>query len=135
MSLQTPHEMLASDAFSTWLGVEILEVNPAKCTIKAEIREGFTNGFKVSHGGILFSLCDSAVAFAANTHDRVALSTQNSIHYVKAVKASDIITVTAKEISRSNKLGTYLAEAFNQHNELVAYFNGSVYFTSNKHTS
>lgn len=135
MSLQTPHDMLASDAFSTWLGVEILEVNLGTCVLKATIREEFTNGFKVSHGGILFSLCDSAVAFAANTHDSVGLSTQNSVHYVKAVKTGDVITVHAKEISRSTKLGMYLAEAFNQDKELVAYFNGSVYFTSNKHKS
>ena len=63
--------MMARDAFSRWLGIEVLEVRPRGVTIGMTVRDDMLNGFGVCHGGALFSLADSALAFACNTHGAI----------------------------------------------------------------
>lgn len=131
--LRIPEKMLADDKFSHWLGIQIEHITNGECRLKMTVRDEMTNGFKVSHGGIVFSLADSAVAFAANAHGKIAMSVDNSVHYAKAVFANDVLTATAIEKSRNNKTGHYSVLVSNQHNESVALFSGTVYFTSRTH--
>jgi acyl-CoA thioesterase len=88
------------------------------------------NGFNVSHGGIAFSLADSAFAFACNTHGNVTVAVDNSITYPAAVHAGDVLTAVATEESASRRLGYYRVDVRNQRGEVVALFRGTAYRTS-----
>ena len=84
-------EMYKSDKFSQWLGIEIVEIKEGYCKLKMKVREEMTNGFGIAHGGICFSIADTALAFAANSHNVKSLSIETSISLIKKVKAEDII--------------------------------------------
>ena len=123
-------KMLATDAFTEWLGIEVLESEVGNCKLKMTVREEMCNGFGIIHGGITFSLADSALAFSANPHGRLSLALECSISYPKAVNVGDELTATSEEISLTNKTGIYDIKVHNQHQELVAIFKGTVYRTS-----
>ena len=122
-------KMLANDAFSQWLGIEVLELKEGYCKLSMRMRDEMTNGFKIAHGGISYSLADSALAFASNSYGRQALSIETSISHLKSVKISDELIAEAKEISRSNKLGIYHV-TISSNNNLIADFKGTVYLSS-----
>lgn len=125
--------MLAKDAFSEWLGIEVLEIAPRRSTLQMQVRPEMVNGFGVSHGGIVYSLADSALAFACNTHGTVTMAIENSISYPKAVAVGDVLTAVADEESSSNKLGFYRVIVRNQKDEIVSTFRGTVYKTQREH--
>ena len=122
--------MLAKDEFSRWLGVDLLQLKPAYCVCRMLVRKEMLNGFGVAHGGVVFSLADSAFAFACNTQGRIAMSIENSITYPASVHAGDILTAVAEEESGTNRLGFYRVKVTNQLEEIVALFRGTVYKTS-----
>lgn len=125
--------MLAKDEFSRWLGVDVLQIKPAFCICRMLVRKEMLNGFGVAHGGIVFSLADSAFAFACNTQGRIAMSIENSITYPASVHPGDILTAVAEEESATNRLGFYRVQVTNQREEIVALFRGTVYRTSQEH--
>lgn len=127
------HGMLAKDAFSQWCGMEVLEIGACRSVVRMRVRPEMANGFGVSHGGIVYSLADSALAFAANTHGRVTVAIENSIAYPKAVRLGDVITATCEEESSSNRLGFYRVVVRNQKDEIVSTFRGTVYKTEKEH--
>ena len=124
------NKMFDQDAFSQWLGIEIIEVKDGHCKLKMTVRKEMLNGFQIAHGGIAYSLADSALAFASNSHGRKSLSVETSISHTVSVKEGDVLTVATKELSLSNKIGVYLITIINQSNEDVSYFKGTVYRTS-----
>ena len=124
------NKMFDQDAFSQWLGIEIIDVSEGFCQLKMTIRKEMLNGFQIAHGGIAYSLADSALAFASNSHGRKSLSVETSISHTVSVKEGDVLTVATKELSQSDKIGVYLITIINQSNEDVAYFKGTVYRTS-----
>ena len=119
-------KMYAKDGFSQWAGMEILAVAHGYAEVQMQVRTEMCNGFGVAHGGITFSLADSAFAFACNTYDGISVSIETSITHLKAVYTGDVLIAKAKEISRSRKLGTYLVE-IHRKDELVAHFKGTCY--------
>ena len=123
-------KMFNQDAFSQWLGVEIIDVSKGFCQLKMTVRKEMLNGFQIAHGGIAYSLADSALAFASNSHGRKSLSVETSISHTVSVKEGEVLTVVTKELSLSDKIGVYLITIINQSNEDVAYFKGTVYRTS-----
>jgi acyl-CoA thioesterase len=125
--------MLAKDAFSEWLGIEAIEIAPRRSTVRMTVRPEMVNGFGVSHGGIVYSLADSALAFACNTHGQVTVAIENSIAYPQPVVAGDVITAVAEEDSFTNKLGFYRVLVRNQNDMTVAIFRGTVYKTQREH--
>ena len=125
--------MLAKDRFSRWLGVEVEEIAPARCVCRMTVRDEMVNGFGVAHGGIVFSLADSAFAFACNTQGRIAMSIENAITYPMPVRPGDRLTAVASEESASRRLGFYRVDVTNQRSETVALFRGTVYKTSQEH--
>ena len=125
--------MVASDAFSRWLGIEVIEVAPKRSTCRMTVRSEMVNGFGVTHGGIAFSLADSAFAFACNTHGRVTVSIENSITYPAAIAVGDVLTAVAKEDAASGRLSYYSAEVRNQRNEVVGLFRGTAFRTEREH--
>jgi acyl-CoA thioesterase len=124
--------MLARDAFSRWLGVEVTALAPGACTTRMTVRDEMVNGFGVAHGAIVFALADSAMAFACNGHSAeptVTVSIENSVTYPAAVRVGDVLTACCEREAESGKLGYYRASVVNQNGETVALFRGTVYRT------
>ena len=126
--------MFEGDAFSKWLGIEIIEVSEGFCELKLVVREEMTNGFKIAHGGITYSLADSALAFASNSHGRQAVSIETSISHTKAVEIGDTLTAEATELNLTNATGIYDIKVTNQNDDVVALFKGTVYRTKKEWT-
>ncbi len=122
-------KMYKNDAFSQWLGIEVLEVKNGYCKLRMKVREEMTNGFGIAHGGISYSLADSALAFSANSHGIQSMSIETSISHLKKIEVDDELTVEAFEISLSRKIGVYQMPVTNQRGERVADFKGTVYRT------
>ena len=123
-------KMYGSDAFSKWLGIEVLEIQSGSCKLKMTVRKEMLNGFAIAHGGITYSIADSALAFASNSLGRKCVSVETSISHTVACKEGDELIATAKELSKSNKIGVYDITIKNQENTVVALFKGTVYRTS-----
>lgn len=119
-------QMMANDTFSQWLGVEALEVKEGYARIKMTVREEMLNGHRVAHGGISFSLADSAFAFASNSHGQKAVSIETSINHIKPVFEGDELIATAEKESTSKSLGQYIVRV-HRGDELVALFKGVVF--------
>lgn len=124
------NKMMETDAFSQWLGIQILESEKGTCKLQMTVRPEMCNGFGIIHGGITFSLADSALAFASNAHGRLSVALECSISYPNAVKMGDVLTANATEVSLTNKIGIYNISVTNQKDEIVGVFKGSVYRTS-----
>jgi acyl-CoA thioesterase len=121
--------MFANDYFSQWLGIERVKVEPGHCILKMQIRKEMLNGFSIAHGGIAYSLADSALAFASNSHGRKSLSVETSISHTVSIHEGDVIFATAREISLTNKLGIYYI-TLTKNDSTIALFRGTVYRTS-----
>lgn len=119
--------MMEKDLFSQWLGVERLGEGEGFCKLKMIIRAEMCNGFEIAHGGITYSLADSALAFASNSHGKQAVSIETSISHIKSLKAGDVIIATAQEQSISNRIGIYGVRVEKEDGELVALFKGTVF--------
>ena len=122
-------KMINGDAFSKWLGIEVLEITTSFCKLKLKVREEMTNGFKIAHGGIAYSLADSCLAFAANADGLQAVSIETSISHTKKVTSDDTLTATSKQINKSSKTALYYITITNQNNQEVAHFKGTVFRT------
>ncbi|MDA1009104.1 MAG: hotdog fold thioesterase [Bacteroidetes bacterium] len=122
-------KMITGDAFSQWLGIEILEITKGYCKLKMIVRKEMTNGFDIAHGGISYSLADSALAFAANSDGIQSLSVETSIAHTKKVMSGDTLIAETQEISKNDKSAIYNINITNQDNIEVAHFKGKVYRT------
>lgn len=120
-------QMFATDAFSKWLGIERLAHDAGYCLLKMSIRPEMVNGFGISHGGITFSLADSALAFASNSTGKKAVSIETSIAHTAPVKVGDVITAEAVEENRGNRIAHYKVTVKNQDGQIVGLFKGMVY--------
>lgn len=125
--------MLARDAFSRWLGIELLDVAEGSCRIRMRVREEMQNGFGVCHGGVVFALADSALAFASNGCGRVTVSIENSISYPVTVAIDDILTAEAEELSVGRRVAFYNVTVTRADGVRVALFRGTVYRTRRPH--
>lgn len=132
----TPREivdrMMQTDAFSQGLGIQIQQIDFGTCTLSCTVTENMVNGFNIAHGGITYSLADSAVAFAANSHGQQCVSIETSIAHIKPAHTGDVLTATCTEIQLGKSIARYEAKVYNQHNNLIASFTGTV-FRTEKH--
>ncbi len=123
--------MMANDYFSQWLGIEVLEIKEGFCKLQLAVRNDMLNGFGIAHGGITYSLADSALAFASNSPGQKAVSIETSISHTESLKEGDVIIAEAFEEKRSNKIGIYTVKVTNRaDSKVVALFKGTVYRTS-----
>jgi acyl-CoA thioesterase len=125
--------MLAHDAFSQWLGVEILDVGPARATVGMAVRQDMTNGFGVCHGGVTFALADSALAFASNTGGQITVSIENSMTYPAPVRVGDVLRAQAEQEASSQRLAYYRVRVTKENGVVVALFRGTVFQTEREH--
>jgi acyl-CoA thioesterase len=121
--------MMENDYFSQWMGVEVLEVKEGYSKIRMVIRKEMVNGFGIVHGGLPFSLADSAFAFACNNRNNLSVALDVTITFTKAVNVGDTLTAEAKEIHNGRSTGVYLITVINQKNENVALFKGTCFRT------
>ena len=121
--------MMQHDAFSKLLGVEILEIKEGYSKIRMTVRAEMMNGFHVAHGGIAFSLADSAFAFACNNRNNLSLALDVTISFIKTIHTGDVLTAEAREIHNGKSTGVYLVDVTNQHNQQVAMFKGTCFRT------
>ncbi|MEX0997571.1 MAG: hotdog fold thioesterase [Flavobacteriaceae bacterium] len=124
-----PENMLSLDAFSQWLGIEILECEIGRCKVGLTIRKDMLNSMNKAHGGITYSLADTAFGFSANTFGKYAVSIETSINHIVALEEGDYITAESVIEETKNKLGFHIIEV-KKGNEMVALFKGVVYRTS-----
>ena len=124
--------MINGDAFSQWLGIEVMKVSEGFCKLEMTVRDEMTNGFNIAHGGISYSLADSALAFAANSDGVQSLSIETTISHTKKVMSGDRLTAETKEISKNEKNAVYNINITNQDDITVANFKGTVYRTKKK---
>lgn len=121
--------MLATDTFSLWMGVEIISVGLGTCELRAEIKNDMLNGFEILHGGISYSLADSALAFSSNSYGNKCVSIETSISHIRPGKKGDILTAKAVELHRGRTNGIYDIRVTNQENKLIALFKGTVHIS------
>ncbi|WP_396155267.1 hotdog fold thioesterase [Flavobacterium sp.] len=120
------NKMFQNDSFSQWLGITIESIEEGTCTLSMTIRKEMLNGFAIAHGGITYSLADSALAFASNSHGRQSVSIDTSINHFETLKEGDKILAVAKQEALKNKFGFYTIE-IKKENTVVALFKGTVF--------
>ena len=123
-----PYKMLSQDPYSQWLGIEILECEIGRCKVAMTVRKEMLNSMNKAHGGITYSLADTAFGFAANTHGKFAVSIETSINHIEAVNEGDYLVAESVIEKVNNKLGFNIIEV-NRGDEMVALFKGVVYRT------
>ena len=126
---QIPYKMLSLDPFSQWLGIEILECEVGRCKLGMTIRKEMLNSMQKAHGGITYSLADTAFGFAVNTNGRYAVSIDTSINHIEALEENDYIVAEATLESLKNKVGFYIIEV-KRNETLVALFKGVAFRTA-----
>lgn len=124
--------MMQEDAFSRWLGIQVLEVREGYSKTQMTVREEMMNGLGVAHGGIAFSLADSTFAFACNNRNKLSLALDTSINFLKPVMAGDVLTAEANEIHNGKSTGLYEVKIHNQNGHMVAVFKGVCFRTERK---
>jgi acyl-CoA thioesterase len=105
--------MMKKDAFSNWLGLEVLTIEKGSCTISCSIKGLMLNGFSIAHGGIAYSIADTTLAFAANSYGYQSFSIETSISHLRKVLDKDILRATSTEIHRGKK-NRGLSSRYNQ---------------------
>ncbi|MEO7531857.1 MAG: hydroxyphenylacetyl-CoA thioesterase PaaI [Sediminibacterium sp.] len=129
LARQVVNHMMEHDKFSQWLGISILVIKEGYSKIQMQVREEMINGFGIVHGGIAFSLADSAFAFACNNRNNLSVALDTSINFTKAVNVGDILIAEAKESHNGRSTGLYFITVINQKNEAIAHFKGTCFRT------
>jgi len=121
--------MMEKDAFSKWMGVEVLEIKEGFCELRASIKDDMLNGFEILHGGISYSLADSALAFSSNSYGYKCVSIETNISHIRRAKKGDILTAKSMEVNRGKSIGIYEIRVTNQENKLIALFKGTIHIS------
>jgi acyl-CoA thioesterase len=99
--------MWAEDDASKGLGMEIVEIGPGHATLAMTVRPDMVNGQRICHGGFIFTLADSAFAFACNSHNERVVAAQGQVTFIKPGRLGDRLVATAREITRAGRSGIY----------------------------
>ena len=121
--------MMKHDLFSQWLGIEVEEIKEGYSRINMAVREEMINGFGIVHGGVPFSLADSAFAFACNNRNTLSVALDTSINFIKPIHVGDVLKAEAKELHNGRSTGLYHISITNQKGDEVAVFKGLCYRT------
>ncbi|MGZ8557935.1 MAG: hydroxyphenylacetyl-CoA thioesterase PaaI [Chitinophagaceae bacterium] len=129
LARQVVDKMMKDDLFSEWLGIDVLDIKEGYSKIKMKVRKEMINGFGIVHGGIAFSLADSAFAFACNNRNNLSVALDTAINFIKPVHAGDELTAETKEIHNGKSTGLYQISISNQGGQTVAIFKGTCFRT------
>ena len=126
-ALEIVSKMLANDEFSKWLNINLIEIKPGYCKLSIVVNKLMLNGFKIAHGGICFSISDSALAFAANANGFICYTIETSLSYHKKILLEDLLTVEAKELNQTENKAFYEVNVYNIQREIVSVMKGVVH--------
>jgi len=121
--------MWDNDLASQGLGMKVTVTAPGCAEARFEVRRNMVNGYDICHGGYIFTLADSAFAFACNTYNRITVAAGASIEFVRPARLGDQLLATATEGRRGGRTGIYDIVVTNQNDETVAIFRGRSYAT------
>lgn len=125
--------LASRDAFVNFLGAECVDAGPGTATVHMTVGEQHMNFNGTCHGGVLFSLADTAFGLASNSHGRLAAAVDAHIGFTAPVRVGDELTATACELNRSNRIATYRVDVCRSSDDMVAAFTGTVYITGRTH--
>ena len=121
--------MYARDRAAQVLGIALEAIGPGRAVCRMTVRDDMVQGHGTCHGGIVFTLADSAFAYACNAYNRVTVALNAEIAFLAPAHAGDMLTATARERSRSGRTGIYDVEVTNGQGKTVALFRGTSYET------
>jgi acyl-CoA thioesterase len=127
---QVVEQMMRDDKFSQWLGIAVMEIKEGYGKISMMVRDEMLNGLGIVHGGIAFSLADSAFAFACNNRNVLSVALDTSINFTKPIYVGDTLMAEAIEMHNGRSTGLYHITVTNQHNNVVALFKGTCFRTT-----
>jgi len=119
--------MYARDAAARGLGIELEEVGPGYARLSMQIVDSMLNGHDVAHGGLIFTLADTAFAYACNSRDERNVALNAAISFTASARAGDRLVAIARESSRAGRTGVYDVEVRTARDELIALFRGTSY--------
>jgi len=119
--------MFADDRASQMMGMRITRIEPGRAEMTMTVRADMVNGHDTCHGGFIFTLADSAFAFACNGGNQRTVASGCSIEFVAPAFAGDVLTAIAVERSASWRTGVYDIDVLNQRGEKIAFFRGKSY--------
>lgn len=116
--------MWANDQASQGLGMEIAAIAPGRCTMRMPVEARMLNGLATCHGGYIFTLADSAFAFACNSHNQMTVAQHCAVTFHAPGRLGDVLTATAEEVTLQGRSGLYDVMVRNQDGTLIASFRG-----------
>ncbi|HEY2864386.1 MAG TPA: hydroxyphenylacetyl-CoA thioesterase PaaI [Casimicrobiaceae bacterium] len=119
--------MYARDVASRTLGIRIVRVGAGRAELCMRVRGDMLNGHRICHGGFIFSLADSAFAFACNSYNLTTVASGCTIEFVAPAREDDVLTAVARERSASGRTGVYDIEVTDQNGTAIAFFRGKSY--------
>jgi acyl-CoA thioesterase len=120
-------EMFARDSASQSLGMQVKEVRPGYARLTLIVRPDMLNGHAICHGGVIFSLADSAFAFACNSRNQNTVASGCSIDFLAPAKAGDELSAEALERALLGRIGVYDVTVTNSEGRTIALFRGRSY--------
>jgi acyl-CoA thioesterase len=119
--------MYARDRASQGLGITLAGIGPGRAELAMAVRAEMLNGHAICHGGFIFSLADSAFAYACNSYNLNTVASGCAIDFVAPAREGDVLTAFARERSASGRTGVYDIDVRNQRDETIAFFRGKSY--------
>lgn len=116
--------MWANDAASKWLGMSLDAVGPGTASLSFTVQDHHLNGHYICHGGYIFTLADSAFAFACNSYNTLNVAQENQITFLSPSKSGERLTATAVETARTGRSGVYDVTVTGPDGRKVAVFRG-----------
>jgi acyl-CoA thioesterase len=127
-------DLAARDPFVTFLGAECVDAGPGTAVVRMTVGKQHMNFNGTCHGGVLFSLADTAFGLASSSHGRLTAAVDAHIGFTAPVRVGDELTATAREVNRSNRIGTYRVDVRRPDDGIVAAFTGTVYIARREHS-
>ncbi len=118
-------QMWSEDTASQDLGMHLERVEPGHSIMSFTVTKSMTNGHGICHGGYIFTLADSAFAFACNTYNQVTVAQHCTVTFLAPAQLGDRLTATAREVSRQGRSGLYDVTIKNQSGVTIAEFRGN----------
>ena len=125
LSAACAEAMWAGDRASRGLGMRIEEIGPGRAVLSMEVREDMVNGHAICHGGMIFTLADSAFAFACNSYNLSAVAAGARVDFIAPGRLGDRLTAVAEKVTQGRRSGVYDVAVRNQDDRLIALFRGN----------
>jgi acyl-CoA thioesterase len=119
--------ILEADHAARQLGIELVDIKPGYAQMTMAIRPEMANGHGIGHGGMTFSLADTAMAYASNSRNQRAVAQSITVHFLAPTHPGDLLTATATEVNRTQRTGIYDVVVTNQKSERIAVFRGTTH--------